>query len=731
MDRTDKTMHSKKTKKLPERDQEDKKSKLFQRKRQDRSSRKAQSTGFSKNRHHRAGRWLKEPKPEHEIVLRALEIANLAFRRVVNVDEAIKALTAKEFEILQSTYTNPLSATVSKIIGLLHARGLVFTPGKFGQRGYYGVASVLDPKTASLPSEPSRRQRVLHLVRLTVKKLGRAVRTGDILDNAAELLDVPGITPTDIMHDVLNLKKTGDLRVVGSVRGDGKGINLYLPAELDLNDYTNSEPLTRLEVVVQTFNELWAERMNQTAASGRKPRPLSTGEIRQRLSEVSSYPEILADPLTLVNAMQQLAKSENAKIRKVRRPKMRSVLWAPKDVEDADLDINDTYASDAERICEAVRRATCSLGRPVNLNDIQDQVESDPTLQPAGSSGLFSILSDIAKETVDAGDGTRRKRATQHVYRIGKIGEVSYYFTEKTPEAEAFVEVGGLEARWTAMRIDEEVNSLETCSLPSVAIGRAMLVETETNAFLHNLNRLCSSKHLDTALQQKAYEIRERAVADRNTAHKWLDHYGSKSPRIPKRVNTHVPGWTLDELLKVVRPLYPRSQKIEKASKLAPLIGDVIRRVQNPEFVNRFSDDPRKASEYLYDRTDALIYIAKEWGGYECCLQATLAGNELGLLRDPRFVFPALEIPDFNARLAAIACLAFLPSEAGNEHLRRIAINDSDPGVRQSALWAYGFAGGKDAHDLLNARSENDVDVRIRIFSREIIEASKESWWLL
>lgn len=663
--------------------------------------------------------------------MRAVEIANLAFKRVVNVDEAIKALTAKEFEILQSTYSNPLSATVSKILGLLRARGLVFTPGKFGQRSYYGVASVLDPKTASLPSELSRRQRVLQLVRLTVKKLGRAVRTGDILDNAAELLDMHDLTPTDIMRDVLNLKETGDLRIVGSVRGDGKGINLYLPADLDLNDYMNSEPLTRLEVVAQIFNELWSERMNQAAASGRKPCPLSTGEIRERLNKTSRYPELLADPLTLVNAMQQLAKSDNATIRKVRRPKMRSVLWAPKNVEDTDLDINDTYASDAERVCEAVRRATCSLGRPVNLNDIQDQVESDPTLQPAVSSGLFSILSDIAKETVDAGDGTRRKRAAQHVYRIGKIGEVSYYFTERTPEAEAFVEIGGLEARWAAIRIDEEINSIEICSLPSVAIGRAMLVETEIGPFLHNLNRLCNSGHLSATLQQRASEIRDRVIASRNAAHKWLNHCDSRSLRIPNRVNADVPGWTCDELLKVIRPLYPRSQKIEKGSKLAPLIGDAIRRVPNPEFVNRFSDDPRKASEYLYDRTDALIYSAKEWGGYECCLQATLAGNELGFLRDPCFVFPALEILDFNARLVAIACLAFLPSETGNERLRRIAINDSDPGVRQSALWAYGFAGGTDASELIDARSKDDIDVRVRVFADEVLKASGESWWKL
>lgn len=690
-----------------------------------------QSISSSKTLHHRAGRWLKEPKLEHQIVLRAIEIANLAFRRVVNIDEVIKALTAKEVNTLHANYASSLSSIISKIIGLLSARGLAFKLSKSGHRSYYGVVGVLDPNTTtSLPFALSRRQRVLEYVRLTVIKLGRAVRTADVLEYTAKLPEANDLTPTEITQSVLNLKETGDLLVVGSVRGDGKGINLYIPADLDSSDYSNSKPLTRLEVVAQAFNELWSERVNQAAMSGRKPRPVSTGEVRERLNKISSYPELLADPLTLVNAMQQLAKSDNARIRKIRRPKMRLVLWVPKEIDDSGFDINDTYASDAERVCEAVRRATDALGRPVNLNDIQNQIEIDPVLQPASSSGLFSILADVAKETIDAGDGTRRKRAAQRVYRIGKVGEIAYYFPEKTPGAQAFVEFGMLGARWKAMRIDDEISSIEICSLPSVLLGRAILVRAETNILLKSLNRLISDSHLGAALQQLACEIRDHVIACRNAAQKWTNLYNSWSHEIPKRINTAIPGWTCDELLEVVRPLYPRSQKLKKGSKLAPLIVDAIRRVPNPEFVNRFSDNQRKASEYLYDRTDALIYIAKEWGGYECCLQATLAGNELGLLRDPRFIFPALKTQDFNARLAAIACLAFLPSGEGNERLREIAINDSDPGVRQSALWAYGFAGAPDAQGLLHIRSKEDSNIRVRTFAQDVLQANQDSWWL-
>jgi hypothetical protein len=51
---------------------------------------------------------------------------------------------------------------------------------------------------------------------------------------------------------------------------------------------------------------------------------------------------------------------------------------------------------------------------------------------------------------------------------------------------------------------------------------------------------------------------------------------------------------------------------------------------------------------YLFDQTDAFIYAARKWGGKECCFQAMLAGNNLGLLRDLNFILPGLSAKDFN-----------------------------------------------------------------------------------
>ena len=631
--------------------------------------------------HKRAGRWLKEPKPAHSVVLRAVEVANLAFRRVVSVDEIIAALTAKEIELLQMTYANALSIIVSKILQLLRLRGAVFSPGKVGTRYYYGVRDVLDPTTTSLPTEESRRRRVLGLVRKTVAELGRAVRTADVVEYAASSPTAADLPPHLIMRDILNLKETGELRLVGSVRGDGKGINLYLPVELNPEDYLRPSAPTWLEGVASAFNELWDEHVAQATADGRKPRPLSTGEVRARLSTSSQYAENLADPIILVNAMQQLSRTKNPVVRKIKRPKQKAVLWAPAGVEDSALDAGDAYASDTERVSEAVRRAEQALARPVTVRDVQDQIELDPSLLPTGSSRLISVLSEAAKERIASGkDGRRRSRVVQHVHRIGKVADVSYYSTSRTPETEAFIKFKGLELCWTAIHASEELAALRLCSLPTVAIGRAMLVLTGTADILTSLNPLRSEGHLHDEQRPQADELLSNVMEIADLAREWLYEHGTNDRRLPQSVHAAVPGWTVDELLEVIRPFYPRLQTIRKNSQLLGLMGDAIRRVPNAEYVNRFSPNQRMASEYLFDRTDALIYAAKQWGGHECCLQATLAGNELGHLRDIRFVLPALDEEGFSARLAAVSCLAFLPSTTcPNERLGPCIANNDSP----------------------------------------------------
>jgi hypothetical protein len=64
-----------------------------------------------------------------------------------------------------------------------------------------------------------------------------------------------------------------------------------------------------------------------------------------------------------------------------------------------------------------------------------------------------------------------------------------------------------------------------------------------------------------------------------------------------------------------------------------------VRQIPNPNFEWRFSKDSEQAAEFFFDSTDALFYTANRWGGPECSLQATLAKQELGILRDPALYF--------------------------------------------------------------------------------------------
>ena len=254
---------------------------------------------------------------------------------------------------------------------------------------------------------------------------------------------------------------------------------------------------------------------------------------------------------------------------------------------------------------------------------------------------------------------------------------------------------------------------------------------TEAKAIIQEINKLIESKHLDSSNFREAEELRERVSQVLKNAKQWLASKRTTQVKLPSNVNIYVPGWTAQELLQILKPLYPQAQKVTRSAKSISLMFGSIRRIQNPKFENRFSKDPHVAAEFLYDRTDALLYTARQWGGRECSFQAMLAGNELGRLRDPRFVIADLASKSFEARLASVACLAFLWSPEGNRCLRNMAAKDPDPGVRQSALWAYGFAGGENSLGLLRKQEKSDPHERVRAFAKEILTASQDSWWTI
>jgi HEAT repeat protein len=673
-------------------------------------------------------------QPNHRIVLRTLEASNIAFRRVVTLAEIVNALLSDDIEILNKTYTNSLQKSIANILNTLQSRGLVFSPGKSGGCRFYGSVRVLDPQKAELPTEQSRRRRVFELVCKAVKAIGRGVRTGDILEYKSMhpgACDFANLSDDVIAHDVLSLEKTGEIKVLCIIRGDEKGHKLYLPSKLAPEGYMPTSPLTWLEQVARSFQEIWDERSSQAAANNRRPRPISTGEVRARLAVSSPPHPNLKNPKLIVNAMQQLSRSAREippLIRRIKRKGQKAMLWVTVDVPDKDLDIGDAYASDAERIGVALKRAVIKLGRPVTLEDVEDEVEMDPFLQPAGNSSLFEILSDASKETIDAGNRSRRRRVIRRVYRVGKVDENTYYYhsPKGIAEARSYVRLRQIDSRWSKLSLGARLEALEHCSLPPFCIGRALLIKAEASDILHDLDHLLES-HIDGATKREAESLRQYAANTVKEAQDWCD--STPKQNLPSDISRVVPGWTAEELLDVLKPLYPCAQKIERPNKLVTLLYNRIRRIPNSHYVTRFSKSPRQAAEYLFDRTDALLYAAIKWGGHECCHQALQACDLIEYLRDVRFVLPVLESVSIEHRLLGVACLAFLWSDEGNERLRKLITEDPEPGVRQSALWAYGFAGGDEAIEVFRERERNDRNLRVRKYAKEVLDLSNRSWW--
>jgi hypothetical protein len=673
-------------------------------------------------------------KLEHLIVLGALKEANLVNNRVVSPKEISGVLSAKDKRKLETTYANKLPVIISKILELLRARGLVFSPGKTSTHRFYGSVNVIDPSHTSVPTVQSRRRRVLGLIHETVEKLGRAVRTVDILEHAATSEKAEGLSQFDITHDVLNLEHTGELTIVGSIRGDGKGINLYLPAGLDASRFRPPKPLTWLDEVAQMIEDMWAERIEEAAAKDIRPKPFTTGDVRARItaSQFYSRKELQKDPRIVVNAVAQLARTHEPLLRKIKRKGEKAILWVPVGVADADVDLGDNYANDAERVGEAARRAAKRLRRPVNVRDIRDEIERDFSLQPAGSSSIFSILSDLSKKVIDTGPVTgRRERVNRRIYNIGKIGGDAYYCTENEQDAQAYVKFRQVELRWSGAQAEGQIAALETVSLPWVAKGRALLLLKETNTFQRELEEIVADNSIDGATRNEVHTLQQSIEETAQWTRHWLDSFDVDDSCIPAEIDTSVPGLTSEELLTILKPLYPQAEKITNPAQLITLKYNSIRRIPNPAFVSRFDKEPRVAAEFLYDCTDALIYAAKQWGGPECSLQAMLASNELGRLRDSRFVFPALASKSYEARLAGIACLAYLQSKEGNEQLRRLAEEDPDAGVRQSAVWAYGFAEGERAFDFVRERRDHDTNAHMQAFLDTALQMTAKGWWAL
>src|SRR5205807_4735014 len=130
-------------------------------------------------------------------------------------------------------------------------------------------------------------------------------------------------------------------------------------------------------------------------------------------------------------------------------------------------------------------------------------------------------------------------------------------------------------------------------SLPWIAKGRALLLLNETNAFQRELEEILADDSIDGATRKEAHTLQERVNEIAGMTRRWIDSCGVDDRCIPAEVDVSVPGLTSEELLTILKPLYPQAEKIKDPAKLVTLKYDRIRRIPNPAFASRFANDPR------------------------------------------------------------------------------------------------------------------------------------------
>lgn len=630
-------------------------------------------------------------KPAHAVVLRGLEIANTAHARPVTIVEILEALTPEEVAVVEGAFGFALPAAVGSVLQLMVVRGLVFSPGKLGLQRYFGATSVLDRETTDLPDIHPLRYQVLELMHGAVRHLGRAVRVSDIMRYAATQDCVTQFTRTQMVTAIGYFLKTGEVVIAKKLRGGGKeGRHLYLPADFGDELIDNHAPLNWFETVAAAFDEVWRERLHEAETRGRRPRPVTTRDVRAQLA--ASYSEMLQqqNEAAVINALLELSKHSQPLIRSISKRARKALFWSPVHIPDSALDLDNSYASDFARIGEACLRAVARHGRPVLLSEIAAEVKADSALELVSRRSLSQVVTGCV-DYLDA-DGINKagKYTKQHLQSVGQVGNKAFYYhasddARETAAACAYVELRRLEVEWNELRADAHLDAVDVCSLPTVAVGRAMLIAVDAATFADKIDDLIGGRLLAEAWHEQAERLKSRIDDVVARADEWLASRTAvqRIYSLPDAVDATVATITKEELVRLLDPFYPRAQRVQRSYEITTLLGGRIRRVWH-------EGAGRRAQ--VYDRVDAMLYAGRHWGGSECRIQADAATFELGLLRDARFVLSMLEDHDFNTRMTAVACLAFLPSPEVAAALCRVADGDADLGVRQAAAWACRWA---------------------------------------
>jgi hypothetical protein len=667
----------------------------------------------------------------NERVRELLEVEWLVHRMPVPPEAIVSVLTTPDRALIVEGAADPLPAVRAALVALEAAGVAIAVPGGYAP--------------ARLPAGLSRRQRTLSLTVRAVLALGRAVRAGDVSAYAREHapgeLEVGGLSPALIARDMSGLTRTGDLVVVAVLRGDHTaGRKLLLPRSYaqDRERWMPRTPLTWLEYVaghVTHLSQGHAE-VNATGDPHRSVLPFTTKQLRARLeadvregrpvAEIA-YGVDLARPMTVTLALQQLAEGPTPMIRSV--PKRRA-LWILEAAEERSRVADDAFATDADRLIEAARQAIARAGTSVvTAAEVRAEIELNPALAPRGRGTVAAMLSDLAKERVDNGGGRRITRRVQRLRRAGTIRGRAFYWVSTGSDdvrtwsnAQEAVALQGLSDEIMCARFEERRDALKHVQSPLVAIGRARQMLAEIRRLSAALDLLPSST--------PGIEVHREALGRHHAElDGWLQFRTPREREVPEGVDLEQGGLSAMELRDIFAPLSKTAAAMTEPGQVIRHYSGLIRRVPNPQFINRRSGAVETAAEYLFDPVDALEYGARQWGGPMCRLMSHWAIEEVGELRDPRYLYVALRAARAEQRIRILGGVALMRPRGAEAVLQRHARDDADCGVREGALWSLGMLVGSRADPIAREVSTSDPATSVRRAASRFLELGDQWWW--
>lgn len=672
------------------------------------------------------------------IVLHAVQVANIAYRRPVTRREIVAALTPRARVRLSSLATQPLDRHVGYILDRLIRRGNLFSAGKIARRAYYGHPQAL-PRSTPLPSGTRPVDETLAMVERLVREAGRAVSARDIIDAVLAGESIPAAR-TQPMRDRVGrhlheLVRDGRLQLLTDPRksrGNGGGGRLYLPSALDPCEFAVRTPTNFADAVVAAFDLEWQRACREARQENRRPRPLTTGEIRARLRR--EWPDWEGPNMAVVlsgTLITLATRKRHPVLARTRLPGSRQWGWLPRSAAQLEGTVTVAYPNDSVRVQEALRRALARAGvLAVNQRAVVAEVERAPELALTGKISVAFVLSGLARD----GDTPGRRRHPV-VFRVGAVNNRPYYAADRRPETLAYAAAVRWAHEWDSARVDARVGAIGQAHIPSLALGRALVLQGE----LESLRRAAAqiqaepTRHVESVmgarLQQLSRAEKQLASVVRQCRQRCED--AGVLAELPEYPDDHRPVLTLHEFHAIALPLWRVARRV-RPSDLGGSVPRAIQRIPDERFEAPHHADPTRRTRMALERGSALLYLAAAWGGPFARTTVAQVRPELDSVRDPRFVVPALNNPSLEARLIAVGSLAFLGHLESVPLLRTAAIEDPQPGVRRAALWALGVLGAEGIEEFLAQRAAADDAPMVRSFVVEAqsrAAASKGGWW--